>query len=153
MAILALRSDRGRLRRLRQRLGWYREKIAEAKSAGLERIRGRLSMRQAAAKSDRALVLMKPIAWTFLPLCIGFIWVNDRFAAEPISPGSRFRVTALVEPSVMKASPSPTTPWPLNDCAYALELISARLVDKARAEHLVSIGLMGLVTVQILAWG
>ena len=35
----------------------------------------------------------------------------------------------------------------------ALELISARLVDKARAEHLVSIGLIGLVTVQILAWG
>ena len=104
LAILALMSDRGRLRRLRQRLGWYREKIAEAKAAGLEGIRGRLSMRQAAAKSDRALVLMKPIAWTFLPLCIGFIWVNDRFAAEPISPGSRFRVTALVEPSAMKAS-------------------------------------------------
>ena len=39
-----------------------------------------------------------------LPLCIGFIWVNDRFAAEPISPGSRFTFTAFVEPSQLNAA-------------------------------------------------
>lgn len=104
LGILALASDRGRLRRLRQRLRWYRDKISEAKAAGMESIESRLSRRLAAAKSDRALVLVKPIVWTFLPLCIGFIWVNDRFAAEPISPGSRFKVTAFVEPAELKAA-------------------------------------------------
>ncbi|MEC9349274.1 MAG: PEP/pyruvate-binding domain-containing protein [Planctomycetota bacterium] len=103
-AILVRVSDRSMLKRLRQRLRWYREKIAEAKKNGRDRIRVRLAERMAAAKSDRVLVLMKPIAWTFLPLCIGFIWVNDRFAAEPISPGSRFTFTAFVDPSQPNAA-------------------------------------------------
>jgi uncharacterized membrane protein (DUF106 family) len=99
LAILALVSDRSRLSRLRRRLRWYREKISKAKKNGEARVGARLADRLAAARSDRALVLMRPIAWTFLPLCIGFIWVNDRFAAEPISPGSRFTLTAFVDPS------------------------------------------------------
>ena len=103
-AILVRVSDRSMLRRLRQRLRWYRGKLAEAKKNGRDRIQARLAERMAAAKSDRVLVLMKPIAWTFLPLCIGFIWVNDRFAAEPISPGSRFTFTAFVEPSQLNAA-------------------------------------------------
>lgn len=98
LGILAVSSDRGKLRRMRVRLRWYRKKVAQAEDGGRENTARRLRRRLAAAKSDRFLVLLKPIAWTFLPLCLGFIWVNDRFGAEPISPGSRFRVTAFVEP-------------------------------------------------------
>ena len=98
LGILALSSDRKGLRRARQRLRWYRKNAARAKAEEQGDILRKIRRRMVEAKSDRALTLLKPIAWTFLPLCLGFIWVNDRFAAEPISPGSRFRVTAFVEP-------------------------------------------------------
>lgn len=104
LGILALSSDRRKLRRMRDRLRWYRKKTKQAQAAGRDKTVGKLRRRMAAAKSDRFLVLLKPIAWTFLPLCLGFIWVNDRFAAEPISPGSRFRVTAFLEPGSARAT-------------------------------------------------
>lgn len=104
IGILALSSDRRKLRRMRVRLRWYRKKTKQAQAAGMGNTASKLRRRMAAAKSDRFLVLLRPIAWTFLPLCLGFIWVNDRFAAEPISPGSRFRVTAFLEPGAAGAA-------------------------------------------------
>ncbi len=104
LGVLALSSDRRKLRRMRVRLRWYRKKTKQAQAAGRENTVVKLRRRMAAAKSDRFLVLLRPIAWTFLPLCLGFIWVNDRFAAEPISPGSRFRVTAFLEPGSARAT-------------------------------------------------
>ena len=104
LGILAWSSDRRKLRRMRVRLRWYRKKTKQAQAAGMGKTVVKLRRRMAAAKSDRFLVLLRPIAWTFLPLCLGFIWVNDRFAAEPISPGSRFRVTAFLEPGAAGAA-------------------------------------------------
>ena len=107
-AIQLLVLDRRRLRRMRERIRWYRGELKRLGPAARPGGRGaapppsaspvRLRRRLSAASTERALELLLPLGAAFVPFTLAFVWVEDRFAAEPIGPGGRFTVTASVEP-------------------------------------------------------
>jgi pyruvate,water dikinase len=96
--VLLAAGDRRGLKRLRVNLKWYRRRLREAKLRQEAAAARRLDRRRAEAAVHRVIALLKPVSWTFLPLCLAFTWVNERFSAEPLRPGAEFRVVAAVRP-------------------------------------------------------
>ncbi len=99
VALQLTAADPALLRAMRCRLRWYREQIRLRRRSGtfastVETLRRR--MRQ--ASSERTLELLRPIGWSFVPFCLAVLWIQQRFPAEPVSPGTRFAVTAFVRP-------------------------------------------------------
>lgn len=103
--------DRRRLRAMRVRLAWYGRELRKLKPprrgsipagtpAKLHRAAARetLERRRRQASLERSLELLRPVAWSFLPFCIAWLWVEAHFAFEPIRPGTIFEVKAFFQP-------------------------------------------------------
>jgi len=98
-AVQLAAGDRARLGRMRARLGWYRRQLREARKTGAAAVARTLEVRKQQASLERALELLRPVGWSFLPFCLALLWVLDRFSVEPIRPGTTFTVHAVFHPN------------------------------------------------------
>ncbi len=94
--------DRAQLRAMRHRIAWYRKELSRLVTRGgekgTERAAARLVRRCRKASMERTLELMRPIGWSFLPFVLAYLWVSERFPAEPLRPGTEFEVRATFLP-------------------------------------------------------
>ena len=89
-------SRRARLAKLRARWNWYRDRLRNGDVKPM--VRAALTRRGGEARRAHVLELLRPLPLAFLPFCITFAWVQDRFRAEPLRPQTSVPVVAYFDP-------------------------------------------------------
>ncbi|MBI4145705.1 DUF106 domain-containing protein [Candidatus Woesearchaeota archaeon] len=108
-------TDQGEMKRLKDELARFQKRMKELREHPEKMME--LQKKAMAVNMQYMAKSMKPTLVTFIPILLVFGWMNAHFAFEPLSPGERFALSAVVQkgvsgnvsivvPDGLRASPS-----------------------------------------------